>query len=308
MEKLNSNVAQASQLLTSASNHYITNTVTSADGTVIGYRQYGRGPGLVLIQGAMGTAQNFQQLSRLLADTFTVYTPDRRGRGLSSSSRSEYNIQKEIEDLDALLSKTGARYVFGLSSGAVISLQAALTLPAIRKLAIYEPAFFIHGVPNDLVARYENEMAAGDISGALITAMQATQMGPALFNVIPRWLLKPLVKMTTRGEDKNGSGDYASMTELAPTLHNDFQVITEMNGGLERFKEMSLDVLLLGGSVSPDFLKSALDTLDGILPQARRVEFPGLGHVAAWNYDPQRNPGGDPKPVAQELVGFFTEP
>ncbi|SRR5258706_1983163 len=112
---------------------------------------------------------------------------------------------------------------------------------------------------------------------------------PSLFSVIPRWLLKPLVKMTTRGKDKNGSNDYASMTELAPTLHHDFQVITEMNSGLERFKEMSLDVLLLGGSISPDFLKSALDTLDGILPQAKRVEFPDLGDVAAWNYDPQRN-------------------
>jgi pimeloyl-ACP methyl ester carboxylesterase len=64
-------------------------------------------------------------------------------------------IQKEVEDLDAILCKTRAHYVFGLSSGAIISLQAALNLPAIHKLVIFEPPLFINGtVPTALIARY----------------------------------------------------------------------------------------------------------------------------------------------------------
>lgn len=108
-----------------------------------------------LVQGAMGSAQNFMQLAGALAGTFTVYVPDRRGRGLSYFPYSkDYSIQKDIEDLDALLAKTGAHYVFGLSSGAIISLQAALTLPAIYKVAIYEPVLFIQWCADCFVASH----------------------------------------------------------------------------------------------------------------------------------------------------------
>ena len=295
-------------LTENACESYSTGFVTSKDGTSIGYRQFGHGPGLVLVQGAMGTAHHYQQLSELLADAFAIYVPDRRGRGLSDPTGDGYGVQKEVEDLDALLAKTGARYVFGLSSGALISLQAAMALPAIHKLAIYEPPFFMDGVPTHLLSRYESEMAEENIPGALITAMQATQMGPKIFNIVPHWLLEFLVNAAINNENKNGSGDYPSMTELAPTLRNDFQVVAEMNGKLASFKDLHTEVLLLGGSRSPAFLKSALDALEQILPHAKRIEFPQLGHSAAWNYDKQRNPTGNPKPVAQELCRFFVEP
>ncbi len=104
---------------------FTTASVISKDGTTIHYYQAGHGPGVVLVQGSMGTAQNFMQLAEALADTFTVYVPDRRGRGMSGDNGGEYTIQKEVEDLDALLSKTGAHYIYGLSTGAIISLQAA---------------------------------------------------------------------------------------------------------------------------------------------------------------------------------------
>src|SRR5947209_3157702 len=87
--------------------HYTTGSVTSADGTTIGYCQYGHGPGIVLVQGAMGSAYNFKQLAEQLADTFTVYVPDRRGRAMSDLPYSkDYSIQKDVEDLGALLAKT----------------------------------------------------------------------------------------------------------------------------------------------------------------------------------------------------------
>src|SRR5713226_4635559 len=207
-----------------AREHSTTGFVASKDGATIGYRQLGRGPGVVLVQGAMGSAQNFMQLAEALSDTFTVYVPDRRGRGLSGLPYSkDYSIQKDVEDLDTLLAKTGARYVFGLSSGALISLQAALTLPAIHKVAIFEPPLFINGAPTAMLPRLEKEIAQGKVAAALITGMKGAQMGPPIFNVIPRWLLELLINMAMKSEDKKGSGGYVPMRALAPTLQYDFQ-------------------------------------------------------------------------------------
>jgi len=289
--------------------HYTTSSVTSKDGTTIGYRQLGHGPGIVLVQGAMGSAHNFMQLAGLLADTFTVYVPDRRGRGLSPLPYSkDYSIQKDVEDLDALLTKTGTHSVFGLSSGAIISLQAALTLPAISKIAIFEPPLFINGVPSAALPRLQKEIAQGKLAAALITGMKEAQMGPPIFNAMPRFLLEALVNMVMKSEDKKGSGDYLPMRELAPTLLYDFQIVTEMSGKLESFRDVHAEVLLLGGSKSPAYLKVALDALEKVLPHVTRIEFPGLGHGAAWNYDKQRSPGGQPETVAQALRQFFVEP
>jgi alpha-beta hydrolase superfamily lysophospholipase len=48
-------------------------TVTSADGTTIGYHQFGAGPGVVLISGGYLTTQHYTQLAEALADAFTMY-------------------------------------------------------------------------------------------------------------------------------------------------------------------------------------------------------------------------------------------
>ena len=278
-------------------------SITSKDGTTIGYRQLGHGPGVVLVQGTMGSAQNFMELAGALADSFTVYVPDRRGRGLSSLPYSpDYRIQNDVDDLEALLRQTGAQDVFGLSSGAIIALQAARTLTGIRKLAIFEPPLFIDGAPIALVRRYEREMADGKVAAALITAMKAAQMGPAIFNVIPGWLLEPLTNMAMSQEEKKGTGDYIPIRQLAPTLQYDFQVVLEISGHVDDFRSVNADVLLLGGSKSPAYLKSGLDTLEKVLPHATRVEFPGLGHAASWNKDR----GGQPEQVAAELRKFFS--
>ncbi len=298
-------VNAAGSATAAAPERYATGTVTSKDGTTIGYRQLGQGPGVVLVQGAMGTADNFMQLAGALADTFTVTVPDRRGRGLSGSGGGNPGVQNEVEDIDALLIKTDSHYVFGLSSGALISLQAALTLPAIDKAAIYEPPLFVNGAPMELLRRYEHEMAQGKLAAALITAMKATQMGPPVFNLIPRWLLELLTNTAMNSEDRKAKPGDITMRTLAPTLRYDFQVVVEMSGKLESFKAMRVEILLLGGSESPAFLKADLDALEKVLPHVTRREFPGLGHAAAWNYDKQRNPSGDPERVAQELRRFF---
>jgi hypothetical protein len=107
-----------------------------------------------------------------------------------------------------------------------------------------------------------------------------------------------------KSEDRKGPGGYVSMRALAPTLHYDFQFVVEMSEQLERFRDVRAEVLLLGGSKSPAYLKASLDALEKVLPQAKRVEFPGLDHAASWNSDR----GGKPEPVAQALRRFFAEP
>jgi pimeloyl-ACP methyl ester carboxylesterase len=281
---------------------FMTDFITSRDGTTIGYRQLGHGPGVVLLHGAMESAQSHMQLAEALADTFTVYLPDRRGRGLSGPYGNDFSIRKNVEDLDALLTKTDAHCVFGVSSGAIILLQAALTLPAFHKAAIFEPPLIINGsVPTDFLARYDREIAQGKVASALVTGMQGSQMGPPIFNVIPRWLLELLTKMMMASEDKKAKGDDVTMRMLAPTLHYDFQLVAESEGALESFRAIRAEVLLLGGSKSPAYLKAAVDALEKVFPHANRIEFPGLGHGASGN----ANRGGKPQLVAQELREFF---
>ena len=124
----------------------VTGSVVSRDGTTIGYRQLGRGPGLVVLHGAMESSQSHLQLAQALADGFTVYLPDRRGRGMSGPYGKGHAVKNDVEDMEALLTKTAAHYVFGVSSGAIIWLQAALTLSAIHKAAIFEPPLIVNGL------------------------------------------------------------------------------------------------------------------------------------------------------------------
>src|SRR5262249_6461618 len=154
----------------------------------------------------------------LLSDAFTVYLPDRRGRGTSGPFGKGDSIQQEVEDMDALLTKTGAHNVFGISSSAIIWLQAALTLPAIHKAAIYEPPLLLKE-PAGLLRRYEQALAQGKVDEALITAMKVTQMGPSIFNIMPNFLLKLLMRMVMASEEKKGTSDNVSFRELAPTWH-----------------------------------------------------------------------------------------
>jgi pimeloyl-ACP methyl ester carboxylesterase len=242
------------------------------------------------------------QLAEALADGFTVYVPDRRGRGLSGQYSGDYSIQKEVEDLKAVLTKTDVHNVFGVSSGGLILLQAALTLPAVHKVAVYEPPLFMNSsVPTAILTRFDKEMAQGKVAAALITAMKGAQMGPPVFNAMPRWLTERLTTMAMKQEDKQAENGYEPMRALAPTLHYDFQLVVEMSGKLQSFRAIQAEALLLGGSKSPAYLKVALDALEKVLPHVKRVEFPGLDHAASWNTDR----GGQPEPVAQELLRFF---
>jgi pimeloyl-ACP methyl ester carboxylesterase len=277
-------------------------SVISRDGTMIGYRRLGEGPGAILLHGAMSCSYSHLQLAEALADSYTVYVPDRRGRGMTGPYRGDHCIQTDVDDLAAVLRATGAHNVFGCSSGAIVALETARTLPALRRAAIFEPPLFGDGrVPADVLMRFDKQMADGNIAGALVAGMKGAKMGPPVFNVLPGKLLEPLTRLAMAREDKRGTNGYVPMRELAPTLHYDFELVAELSGSLDRYRAIAADVLLLGGSKSPAYLKRALDALGNVLPDAEHVELPGLGHAAPWNTDR----GGQPIHVARELRRFF---
>lgn len=304
-QTMNTNTSVTDHATPTVREHFTTGSVTSRDGTTIGYLQTGHGPGVVVLHGAMESARSHTQLARALADSYTVYLPDRRGRGLSGPFGTEYSIQREVEDLEALLTRTGARNIFGVSAGADICLQAALTLPDIHKVALYEPALFMNeSVPAAFLARFDREMAQGNVAAALVTAMKGAQMGPPVFNVMPRWLLQSLTKMAMNGEAKKAKDGDMTMAAFAPTLHYDFHLVVEMSGKLQRFSAVRAETLLLGGSKSPAYLKVALDALEKVLPHVRRVEFPGLDHGGSSDIS-NTNRRGQPEQVARELRRFW---
>jgi pimeloyl-ACP methyl ester carboxylesterase len=153
---------------------YNTASVTSQDGTRVGYRQLGRGPGLILLHGGMMAAQGFMQLAAALAERFCLIVPDRRGRGSSGPWGDRYGIAREREDVEALIAQTGAPYVFGLSSGAIIALEAALALPEIRRVAAYEPPYSTGRDNAAWSLRFDREVAAGQLGAAMLTVMKGT--------------------------------------------------------------------------------------------------------------------------------------
>jgi pimeloyl-ACP methyl ester carboxylesterase len=278
---------------------YTTGSVTS-DGTTIGYRQIGSGPGIILLHGGMNASQHYMRLAAALSDTFTVYVPDRRGRGLSGPHGDQYSIAKECEDVDALLDKTGAHFVFGHSSGGLIAIQAALTLPSIRKVAVYEPPLSLYGsVPMSWVPRYERELDEGKVASALITVVKGLELS-RVFAFIPRWLLLPLITLTLRSDKQALKPGDVSMEALIPTLLFDQQLVKEMDNSLESFKAMHAEVFLLGGDKSPAYLRNALDALSKTLPHVERVEYPGLNHDAPNDTAPER--------ISKELRAFFSKP
>src|ERR1700730_19273356 len=120
-------------------------TALSKDGTPIAFDRIGNGPPVILVDGALcyrGMGQS-GQLAELLAQYFTVFTYDRRGRGARGET-APYAVEREVEDIAALLSEAGgAAFLWGMSSGAVLALEAATRLNGIKKLALYEAPFIV---------------------------------------------------------------------------------------------------------------------------------------------------------------------
>lgn len=275
---------------------------TSRDGTRIGYLRQGSGPAVVLVQGAMGVAEHYSELAGALAPRFTVLSMDRRGRGRSPKPYDAgHDIARDVEDIEAVLAATGASQVFGLSSGAVITLQAARTLPGITRAAVYEPPFYPDGIAHVGVQRLNAEIERGDLASALITSLRTAQTAPAPLRVLPLPLARRLAVAVLAVDDRRPSA-HARLRDLLPGVRYDFRVVAGLDGKMSAFASLDKPVLLISGSRSPTFLRRSVLDLERALPRSSRVELPGLSHSGPWN----ASRGGRPRDVAAALEHFFT--
>lgn len=274
-------------------------TVTSTDGTSIGYRTVGHGPAVIALHGGMLAAQHFTGLAYALSADFEVIVPDRRGRGLSRHPHTAYEPGREVEDLQALVEKTGATRAFGLSTGALVVLRAARTTPTLRHIALYEPPLSVHGsVPLDWVPRFERELAAGKLASALVTALTGLRVEP-VFSRVPRAVLTPLLALAVRLQRSPPDGD-VPIAALIPTETQDIRIVQRCADTIGDYAAVQARVLLLSGGKSPGYFTVSLDALAAVLPHARRMTFVGLGHDGPEN-------DGDPRKVAHALHDFFQE-
>jgi hypothetical protein len=247
-------------------------TVRSQDGTRIAYDQLGAGPPVILVGGAFSYRRYKAtvELAQLLSRRFTVLNYDRRGRG-ESGDTAPYAVEREIEDLAALIDAAGGRAsVWGMSSGAVLALRAAAAGLDIRRLALYQPPFAIdrdgHVAPADLGTRL-GELVAADRRGQAVAYFLTKGMGmPAPVAGMMR-LARPL---------------WSRLKAVAHTLPYDYAVMGDTVSGrplaVEPWRSVSAPALVIDGAKSPASLRRAADAIAERLPHARRVTLDGQSH------------------------------
>jgi pimeloyl-ACP methyl ester carboxylesterase len=258
------------------------NKVISKDGTPIAFDRSGSGPALILVGGAFqyrAIDSRTAQLASLLAPHFTVYHYDRRGRG-DSGDTLPYAVEREVEDLDALIREAGgAACVFGMSSGAVLALEASVHGLDITGLALYEPPFNNDEGTRAAMLNYSrqlNDLLANGRRGDAVTLAMRTFGTPA-----------------EAIEGMRQSPGWSALESMAPTLAYDSAIMGDYAVPSERLASISLPALVLDGGASPDWARSVVGTLAEALPNAQRRTLEGQTH----NVDPQV--------LASVLVEFF---
>src|SRR5829696_3768299 len=163
-------------------------TITSKDGTKIAFDRTGQGPPVIMVGGAFSWRRwkGFVELADLLSARFTVLNYDRRGRG-DSGDTEPYALEREFEDLEAMISAAGgSAFVWGLSSGGTLALEAARAGVAIERIAAYEPPFIVDandGVPPDDFVSHVGELITRGCRSEAVKYFMARVMG--MPSVIP---------------------------------------------------------------------------------------------------------------------------
>lgn len=252
----------------------------------------GKGEGLIIIHGTGRISQNYRKLALALADNFTVYTYDRRGRGLSGPLATSHSIVKEVDDLVALTAETNAKYVFGHSFGGVISLQAA-ALPGIKKLAVYEPPISINNsIPDNWLPEFEKAISNNNKVKAMTIFLKA--LPPPDISNFPGWMLKLIVcavKIMERNKEEE-----SKMLNLLYTIPSDMKIVKQLEPFTEKYKSMTTHTLLMSGTKSQIFFQQSVKLLGQILSTSDTKIFEGFDHYS---------PEGKVEEISKALVQFY---
>lgn len=260
--------------------------VTSADGTRLAATRRGGGPPVVLVDGALTSSRTDlgRPLAALLAQTFTVYDYDRRGRG-DSGDVPPYTPAREVEDLAAVVGAAGdGACMFGHSVGAALALEAVAAGVRVRRLAVYEPPYTGEVDGATEIRRTRKEVEAlladeargraryGDAVERLLTATGVPKDMVTLVRHTPRWR------------------EYEA---LAPTLAYDLAILDDGIVPRRRFETIETPTLVLDGSCSPELLRSPTRTVACVVGAEAYQSLPDQSHDVA------------PEVLAPVLAAFF---
>jgi len=244
-------------------------TIKSKDGTSIAFKRTGSGPPLVLVHG--GAASNHKRweiggVRTALAENYTVYAIDRRGRG-ESGDNQEYNPDREYQDIVAVVDSIHEPVILlGHSLGANISLEAALRTDNIRRLLLYEPAFPIG----------KHELNSEEVVADMQALIDNNEKEQALM-----LFMREVASLSEEEIDvfRKDPG-WQSRLEAAHTLAREERAVSEYRFDADRFSDLKTPTLLLTGSESPPLFKEATKAVHNVLPNSRIVTLEGQAHIA----------------------------
>jgi pimeloyl-ACP methyl ester carboxylesterase len=247
--------------------------ITSPDGTRINCEQSGSGSPLVLVHAGFVDRTFWGPSLQLLAKHFTVYAMDRRGHGRSDRYAADPDIEREYEDVQALVAAVGAPLtLLGHSSGALAALHAARRTPQVQHLVLYEPPRLEAFTPM-MLARLHADLLAGDVDGLVTT------------------VLLDIVEATTR-PDMPMEARQQRLAELkrAPiwtaALRDAHSIPAEADSyatyrfDSAEFRNFTIPTTLLLGSTSSSVMQRWVQELHTALANSQVVLLDGQGHAA----------------------------
>lgn len=237
--------------------------IISKDGTRIAYEKMGDAPVIILIDGAMGHRGHFggRALAKELSKDFTVIAYDRRGRG-DSTDTLPYSVDREIEDIEALIDKSGAPVnLYGFSSGAVLALRAAAKLKKVAKLAVLEPPFG----DDDDQSKKDFRKDFNHLTDLLNNNQKSEAVSFFLRDMVPPEALNGMKQ----------SPGWSAMVAVAHTLAYDYEVMGDGAVPRKIAATVSIPTLILDGGESPEFKHVAANAMAGAIRNARRKTIEG---------------------------------
>lgn len=265
--------------------------VVSADGTKIAYERAGTGPVVILVDGALADRSASARLAKLLAAKVSVIHYDRRGRGQSGDAK-QYRVEREVEDIAALIDAAGgSAALFGSSSGAALALEAANALTTkVCAVALFEPPFVVDDT---------REPIADDFFASMRTLVASDRRGDAVALFMTKAVLVPEAMV---GGMKR-SPMWRGMEKLAHTLPYDGAILSGLTAGkplpADRWQLVTARTLVIHGEKSEPWLRNAAQDLARVVPAAKSHTLAGQDHSAAFMA---------PQAFVPVLVEFFTGP